>query len=59
MTPPNRGRRSRSSCDLPARKPWTTWCAREIRDQLLTNRLESQEKQVLDQLRRQSIIEYK
>ena len=32
---------------------------REIRDQLLTNRLESQEKQVLDQLRRQSIIEYK
>jgi peptidyl-prolyl cis-trans isomerase SurA len=32
---------------------------REIRDQLLTNRIESQEKQVLDQLRRQSIIEYK
>jgi peptidyl-prolyl cis-trans isomerase SurA len=32
---------------------------REIRDQLLTSRLESQEKQVLDQLRRQSIIEYK
>jgi peptidyl-prolyl cis-trans isomerase SurA len=32
---------------------------REIRDQLLTNRFESQEKQVLDQLRRQSIIEYK
>jgi peptidyl-prolyl cis-trans isomerase SurA len=32
---------------------------REIRDQLLTNRLESQEKQVLDRLRRQSIIEYK
>jgi peptidyl-prolyl cis-trans isomerase SurA len=32
---------------------------REIRDQLLSNRFESQEKQVLDQLRRQSIIEYK
>jgi peptidyl-prolyl cis-trans isomerase SurA len=32
---------------------------REIRDQLLTNRFESQEKQVLEQLRRQSIIEYK
>jgi peptidyl-prolyl cis-trans isomerase SurA len=32
---------------------------REIRDQLLTNRIEAQEKQILEQLRRQSIIEYK
>jgi peptidyl-prolyl cis-trans isomerase SurA len=32
---------------------------REIRDQLLTSRVETQEKQILDKLRRQAIIEYK
>jgi peptidyl-prolyl cis-trans isomerase SurA len=32
---------------------------REIRDQLLSTRIESQEKQILEKLRRQAIIEYK
>ena len=32
---------------------------REIRDQLLSNRIEAQEKQILEKLRRQTIIEYK
>jgi peptidyl-prolyl cis-trans isomerase SurA len=43
--------RKETVADVSARK--------EIRDQLLTNRIESQEKQILDKLRRQSIIEYK